>query len=123
MAASSDRLSTEVYSFVAYVAGNLCTLLWLIWVLVPDDVLIASGISYFPDKSWAIVIPMQIVGTLLFVVYTYICLNMLARCPLTSSNMMYDASTPQTTRMYGDPGEIPEIQDVKLTVINKVMFG
>eukprot|EP00434_Breviolum_minutum_P021721 symbB.v1.2.019173.t2/scaffold1559.1/size111769/6 len=61
MMEKSDRLSTEVYSFASYLASHLAFLVWLIWVFLPDEVLHSWGITYYPDKWWAVAVPVYLI--------------------------------------------------------------
>merc|ERR1712224_937886 len=106
--AADTRLRTEVYSFASYLASLVAFVLWLVWVFVPDDHLKAWGFTYYPDKWWALALPSFVCVTLAFVVYAYCALNMMASCPLDSSNMIRDASTPTTDVIFHPHGVIPD---------------
>ncbi|CAK0903229.1 unnamed protein product, partial [Prorocentrum cordatum] len=56
-----DRLATEVYSFSSFLASLVALAGWLVWVSVPDDVLVSWGITYYPDKWWVLAVPTYIV--------------------------------------------------------------
>mmetsp|Transcript_19052 Transcript_19052/g.53336 ORF Transcript_19052/g.53336 Transcript_19052/m.53336 type:complete len:135 (-) Transcript_19052:3-407(-) len=120
---AAERLVTEVYSFVSFVASILAAVAWLVWAYAPDEVLAALGVTYYPDKWWAIALPTYLVATLFFVGYTYVALNMMAGCPLDSADMIRDPSTEVTSVLFGAAGEIPDIKDIDLGVINRVLFS
>ena len=119
---SSRRLSTEVYSFVSYVASHVAFAAWLAWVFVPDGALQSWGITYYPDRYWAVAAPTYLLATLFFVAYAYVALNMMAVCPLDSPDMIRDGSTPVTSDLFGPPGEIPDIKDIDRAAINGYLF-
>jgi phosphatidylinositol glycan class P protein len=56
----------SVVFFVTFVA----------WSLIPDSVLISFGVSYFPNKYWAVALPLYLVMFGLFTVASYIALSM-----------------------------------------------
>merc|ERR1711957_222904 len=118
-----DRgLGNEVYSFVSLVASIVAFFAWLVWVLVPDAELYAWGITYYPDKWWSLALPAYLVTTLAFIAYTYVVLNMLACCPPDSVRMFKDPEHPTTQALFGNPGDIPDIVDIVLAVINGCLF-
>eukprot|EP00933_Yihiella_yeosuensis_P042011 TRINITY_DN36459_c0_g1_i1.p1 TRINITY_DN36459_c0_g1~~TRINITY_DN36459_c0_g1_i1.p1 ORF type:complete len:135 (+),score=19.34 TRINITY_DN36459_c0_g1_i1:34-438(+) len=120
---SDDRLRTEVYSFASFLASNIAFVVWSIWVLVPQEALKSWSITYYPDKWWAVALPVYVVACLLFVMYVYNALNMVASCPLDSVHMFRDSSTPKTKELFSTRGDIPDIQDVSPDVINRCLFG
>eukprot|EP00928_Gymnodinium_smaydae_P088014 TRINITY_DN72177_c0_g1_i1.p2 TRINITY_DN72177_c0_g1~~TRINITY_DN72177_c0_g1_i1.p2 ORF type:complete len:123 (+),score=19.49 TRINITY_DN72177_c0_g1_i1:120-488(+) len=117
-----DRLATEVYSFVSFVLSLVALPVWLIWILAPDEVLHSWGVTYYFDRWWALALPAQLLVTGVFIIHAYVALNMMACCPLDSPDMIADSSTAVTSELYGDYGEIPDIVDVDLSVVNKHMF-
>lgn len=56
----------SVVFFLTYVA----------WAIIPDSVLISFGISYFPNKYWAVAFPLYFIMLGLFTVTGYIALSM-----------------------------------------------
>jgi phosphatidylinositol N-acetylglucosaminyltransferase subunit P len=56
----------SVIFFLTYVA----------WAIVPDSVLISFGISYFPNKYWAIALPLYFMMLGFFTVTSYIAMSM-----------------------------------------------
>eukprot|EP00759_Apiculatamorpha_spiralis_P058028 PhF_6_TR8942/c0_g1_i1/m.14092/K03861/PIGP, GPI19, DSCR5; phosphatidylinositol glycan, class P len=55
-----------VYGFICWVLTIILFLVFLVWSLVPDTMLLAVDVTYFPDKYWALAIPSFIVVTFLF---------------------------------------------------------
>uniref|UniRef100_A0A0K8RIU1 Putative transcription factor pcc1 n=1 Tax=Ixodes ricinus TaxID=34613 RepID=A0A0K8RIU1_IXORI len=54
--------SRAIYGYVLFVACYLGLSLYLFWAYVPGAWLRAVGITYFPDKMWALALPATIVG-------------------------------------------------------------
>mmetsp|Transcript_11391 Transcript_11391/g.9012 ORF Transcript_11391/g.9012 Transcript_11391/m.9012 type:complete len:134 (-) Transcript_11391:111-512(-) len=123
-----DRLATEVYSFSSVLASLVAFAGWLVWVTLPDDILVRWGITYYPDKWWALAMPTYIVTLYAFITVAYIALNMMSSCPLHSEDLLSDSSTPVTGQLFGwpasrsDEGALPDIQDVDLAVVNQYLF-
>lgn len=47
-----------IYGFALFLACILGSTTYIIWAWVPDDVLHSMGLTYWPDKYWAVAIPM-----------------------------------------------------------------
>ena len=68
---------TEVYGFVSWNISALAFIVYLIWAFVPDKYLKEFGISYIPDKHYAIALPWFFIfsfGTIL-VMYVAVCIH------------------------------------------------
>mmetsp|Transcript_37549 Transcript_37549/g.70000 ORF Transcript_37549/g.70000 Transcript_37549/m.70000 type:complete len:124 (+) Transcript_37549:71-442(+) len=119
---AADRLTTEAQSFASYLASHLAFSAWLVWVMTPDATLQSWGMTYYPDKWWGLALPIFVVPLALFVFFTYNALNMMATCPLDSVNMYRDDSTPVTEELFSEPGDIPDLQDVAVSTVNRSVF-
>mmetsp|Transcript_20810 Transcript_20810/g.65374 ORF Transcript_20810/g.65374 Transcript_20810/m.65374 type:complete len:141 (-) Transcript_20810:304-726(-) len=120
--APNDRMATEVYSFVSFLASLVAFAAWLVWVFVPDEWLQSWGIAYFPSKWWALALPTYLVTMLAFVGYAYVALCMMAVRPLGSLDLVQDSSTPASKVLYRESGRIPDIQDINLAVVNRYLY-
>eukprot|EP00439_Symbiodinium_sp_Y106_P057692 s2181_g8.t1 len=116
---AADRLATEARSFASYLASHLAFLAWLLWVFTPDERLQSWGITYYPDRWWGVALPVYVIPLAIFVFLTYNALNMLSACPLDSVNMYRDASTPLTDELFATAGDIPDLQDVSFSTVNR----
>ncbi|ODQ50672.1 ribokinase [Saitoella complicata NRRL Y-17804] len=57
LTSQAPRPSTEYYGFVLYLLSSLSLLLWLLWSFTPSPWLEGIGITYFPDRWWALALP------------------------------------------------------------------
>eukprot|EP00929_Paragymnodinium_shiwhaense_P110394 TRINITY_DN77386_c0_g1_i2.p2 TRINITY_DN77386_c0_g1~~TRINITY_DN77386_c0_g1_i2.p2 ORF type:complete len:125 (-),score=15.13 TRINITY_DN77386_c0_g1_i2:165-539(-) len=119
---TSPDTSTEVYSFVSCVFSLVGLFVWLVWTWVPQAWLAAYGLTYYPDTWWALALPTQLVATIAFIVYTYLALNLMSACSPESPEMLSDKSTPTSQQLFHKAGEIPDIMDVDLAVVNRYLF-
>ena len=58
----SDQLGEEpstraVYAFVSWIASISVYVIFLIWTLTPEDILHSLGITYYPNKHYALNLP------------------------------------------------------------------
>ncbi|XP_011699556.1 PREDICTED: phosphatidylinositol N-acetylglucosaminyltransferase subunit P isoform X2 [Wasmannia auropunctata] len=68
-----------VYGYAMYIGSNMLFLLYVIWAIIPDEVLHDYlGLTYWPSKYWAVAIPiwaLTALATFAFLIYPAI--NML----------------------------------------------
>lgn len=64
--------SRGVYGFVMYLSFQLFFILYLIWALIPERYFIQIGITFLPERHWAITVPIYLLTVLTvfaFVIY------------------------------------------------------
>jgi hypothetical protein len=98
----SNESASEKCGFVCHVLCLPLTFLYFVWIWVPDDVLHAADITYYPDKSWSVTIPVYI--SILFVAapIIYSIINRLAVPRVDSIDTVRDDFTrllPETTSL------------------------
>jgi len=82
--------SLEPCGFVVYVLCYVLGLLYMIWALVPDDVLHSVDISYYPPKSFALYLPTLMLGMFLSIPFFYAVLNSRAAPNFDSLDTLWD---------------------------------
>ena len=65
----------EYYGFVLYLASSLAFLMYILWAYLPSPFLHALGITYYPDRWWALAIPAWIVMVLVYIYIALACYN------------------------------------------------
>ncbi|CAN0187309.1 unnamed protein product [Ascophyllum nodosum] len=78
----------EVYGFAGWIASFVAYAIYLVWAFVPESMLHAVGVTYYPSKYWAIAIPCAIFVTASSLVLAYIAVNFLSTAPLDSFDTM-----------------------------------
>lgn len=71
-----------VYGFVVYLLTTTAFLSYILWLVIPDDVLESLGITFLPQKYWAVAVPIYLsVAFFLFVIVIYPSLGMFMYTP------------------------------------------
>jgi phosphatidylinositol glycan class P protein len=117
---------TEVYGFVGAISTLVGFAVFLIWAYLPEPWLHTMGVTYYPNRYWAMAIPAYVLVAILFVVSFYASLNYIATPPPCSLNSLFDeytrspsvlTSTSQSDR------PIHAISDIPITTVNALVFG
>ncbi|CAK7347695.1 unnamed protein product [Dovyalis caffra] len=115
--------SSEVYGFVGSITTVVATVIFLVWAYVPEHWLHAIGISYYPNKYWALAVPTYALVTIVLALVFYVGLNFMSTPPPTSLNTIFcrDPSTFIPSRE-GDEQPIEPISDIGINQINDLMY-
>lgn len=79
-----------LYGFVAWIATHICILLFLVWAYIPEGVLADLGITWYPDKYWAVALPCYSLVSLLAVLFVHWSRTMMYLPPLESLSSIVD---------------------------------
>ncbi|OSD05237.1 PIG-P-domain-containing protein [Trametes coccinea BRFM310] len=145
----SRSRAPEFYGFVAWASTYLLFVLYLLWAFLPDEHILALGVSWYPNREWALLIPAYGMVLVLLTYFTYFALA-LARTPafndistITDSKAHLPgphphgatattATIPTTTSSgaayapylaHARPDAIPEMYDIPLGLVNRVVYG
>ena len=107
-------------SFVAYLA----------WAFIPDDALESLGVHYYPDKYWALAVPVWLFALGLYAAWAYEGVNLLSVRAEDDEDLIVEVggSIPlraPTEARSGDadlPGSVPSIHDVPLEEVSRVLY-
>lgn len=108
--------------FVLYLASSIMFVIYLIWAFVPDHVLHHFGLTYLPQKYWAIAVPIYgMVFLLVFVMFFYPCINMCLVPARDSPHVMADSySLPD--KKDSARGGVPSACDIPITVVCDMLY-
>jgi len=71
-----------VYGFVVYLLTTGAFLSYILWLVVPNDIFESFGITFLPQKYWAVAVPIYLsVAFFLFVIVIYPSLGMVVYTP------------------------------------------
>ncbi|KAJ2346996.1 hypothetical protein IWW50_005903 [Coemansia erecta] len=119
----------EYYGFVVYLVSFASFIVYLLWAYLPDQALEALGITYYPDRYWAVALPAWLLMVVAFIYLFNFAMNMY-KTPLLSSpdnitdpysNITDDISDARTF-YYEKVGGIPPIHDIPISLVNECLY-
>jgi len=126
MAEASPSPSPEraAYGFVLYLSAWVCLAVYLTWAYIPDSWLHAVGLTYWPQKYWAVAAPIYLTVALIFAIFLYVALNLTITPAFDSRYTITDEHARSVRTDDRLPaGAIPPIEDIPITEVNRVLYG
>ncbi|CAH1109163.1 unnamed protein product [Psylliodes chrysocephalus] len=65
----SPTPSRAVYGFVMYLSFRIFFIIYLIWAVVPETYFKTIGITFLPQRCWALTIPIYLLTVMTFVAF------------------------------------------------------
>ncbi|CAL1280733.1 unnamed protein product [Larinioides sclopetarius] len=106
----------SVYGFVMYIASYTLFFIYLIWAYIPDPWLHSLGLTYWPQKYWAVAIPVFVCCCLaIFALLIYPGVSLMMTPDLSSIQTIKDeyARNPKPAVK----GGIPPIYDIPISEV------
>jgi len=127
--AESRSRAPEFYGFVAWAVTYLLFVLYFLWAILPDEWIIWLGVSWYPNREWALLVPAWTIVTVLLTYVTYFSMAIRgtpAFCDTstyTDSRGQYPEVTGQNPYLaYATPDSIPEAYDIPIGLVNRVLY-
>lgn len=124
---ANEAVRREYYGFVLYLASIVLLAMYLIWALVPDPLLAAVGITYYPPKYLALALPIWVAGLVPFTILVFTGLNLVRTPGLGSASALSDSHasvmkmTKENIDRILDLELIPELEDVPIEIVNQCL--
>ncbi|KAI0077363.1 PIG-P [Panus rudis PR-1116 ss-1] len=126
----SRTRAPEFYGFVAWTSTYLLFAVFLLWAFLPDEYLLALGVTWYPNREWALLLPSYSIVLVLLTYYTYFALA-LAGTPsfsdlstITDSRaLLPDGQGVNAYLAHAEPNAIPEMCDIPIGLVNRVVYG
>ncbi|KAJ2498335.1 hypothetical protein IWW47_003497, partial [Coemansia sp. RSA 2052] len=119
----------EYYGFVVYMVSLAIFAVYLMWAYLPDSVLEAVGITYYPDRYWALALPAWWVSAIAFVFLFNMAANMYSTPLLNSIDNITDSQSLLPSDMNcadeffcDEVGGIPPIGDLPISLVNLCLY-
>jgi len=123
MSSPSPTPERAIYGFVMYLFSMILIAVYLVWALIPEEMLDSIGLTYFPNKHWALSAPVFMVSAFFSVPVVYSALTLLNTKPLNSITTITDGAAHELKDPADLPaGAIPPIADIDLAIINRKLY-
>ncbi|KAI9481493.1 MAG: PIG-P-domain-containing protein [Benjaminiella poitrasii] len=117
----------EYYGFVMYLSSFVAFVIYLIWSYVPDEILHRLGITYYPNRYWALAIPVWLMTFVWFIFFSFMAINLMNTAPFDSISCITDEhanlmSLDNELDVNQPSDWIPELQDIPISLVNKFLY-
>ncbi|KAI0266513.1 PIG-P-domain-containing protein [Gloeopeniophorella convolvens] len=122
----SRSRAPEFYGFVAWSVTHLGFVLYCLWAILPDDWIVWLGVTWYPNREWALLVPSWTVVVVLLTYFTYFAMAIRATPAFSESRAYtggFNASDRSPYLIHAQPDAIPEAYDIPIGMVNRVLYG
>ncbi|KAJ2023528.1 hypothetical protein GGI06_001374 [Coemansia sp. S85] len=119
----------EYYGFVVYLVSLAAFAVYLLWAYLPDQILTAAGITYYPERYWALAMPAWWMSAIAFIFLFNMAANMYHTPLLSSIDNITDSQSLLPSEMNcadkffcDEVGGIPPIGDLPISLVNMCLY-
>ncbi|GFO30651.1 phosphatidylinositol n-acetylglucosaminyltransferase subunit p [Plakobranchus ocellatus] len=111
-----------IYGFALYIASSGLFGLFVVWAYIPDSWLHWMGLTYWPQKYWAVALPTYFCVVILLSYVAYMGLIFLQTSPLCDMSTITDSQAIYADDSPLHPDAIPPLRDLHISDVNKKLY-
>ncbi|XP_003747274.1 phosphatidylinositol N-acetylglucosaminyltransferase subunit P-like [Galendromus occidentalis] len=103
------------------IGAQITFIAYLAWAYIPSRSWASIGITYLPDKYWAIALPSWLIVSVL----TFACCiypGYILSCSPTNTNLIEDSVTSYDVVKHFDGVDIEPLRDIPISKINQTLY-
>jgi len=120
----------EFYGFVAWTSTYLLFGLFILWAFLPDSFIIWLGITWYPNREWALLLPAYSMVLVWLTYFTYFGLAIRGTPSFSEISAITDSKAyvpdtslgPHPYYPHARHGAIPELYDIPISLVNRVLY-
>jgi len=122
--------ASEFYGFVAWTSTYLLFILFILWAFLPDAALVWLGVTWYPNREWALLLPAYSMVLVLLTYLAYFASALFGTPSFSDLTTITDlkAHTPDFSQSpnpyysHAHQTAVPEMYDIPISLVNRVLY-